>query len=68
MSRPHKFTQGNPITDLDQFARLMDEQRWVYYRHKPTHPGWAIGWSFRTIQDAIQRGWLREADPVEVPF
>ena len=66
MARPHKFTPGEPIVDLTRFARLMDEHRWVYFRDKPTHPGWAISWSFRTVHGAIRRGYLREANPTEV--
>ena len=63
--KPHKFTPGKKIRTVAHFARLMAAGRWIYYRRKPTHPGWAVSWPFRSVQDSIARGWLREATEVK---
>ena len=65
--KQHKFKPGRKIKSLARFAALMKAGAWIYYRHKPTHPGWATGWPFRTVLSAIRAGYLREAIPQEVP-
>lgn len=61
MSRPRKFRPGLPFEHWEDAARAILADEWIYYRHKPTHPGWAKGWSILTINTFVRHGWLFRA-------
>lgn len=64
--KPHKFKPGRKIRSVARFAAMIEAGRWIYFRHKPTHPGWARSWQFGAVQSFIRAGYLREAIPTEV--
>jgi len=61
--RPHKFKPGRKIKTVAHFSALITAGRWVYFHHKPTHPGWSGSWQFHAVQHFIRAGYLRVAIP-----
>jgi hypothetical protein len=61
MTRPHKFQPGEPFLTTDEAVRAIMNGEWVYHRHKPTHPGWAMGWPLILIKGFVGGGHLRRA-------
>jgi len=55
-----KFKKGAKLTTLEAVS-IIQRGGWIYYRHKPYHPGWSQSWGLRTIINAARRGWLFKA-------
>jgi hypothetical protein len=61
MSSPRKFRPGEPFLTTEEAVRAIVDGEWIYHRHKPTHPGWAMGWSLSLIKGFVGQGYLRRA-------
>lgn len=59
--RKAKFRQGETIDSFGTLVSLLDSGRWIYWNHKPLHPGWIRGMTLETLRGAIRRGILRVA-------
>lgn len=59
MSYVKKWKPGRPIKSVSEAVNLIwNKKRFVFYRHKPCHYGWAASWSLFTIFRAINNGFL----------
>lgn len=59
--RKHKFRPGRTIRTLTDAVRRIDKGEWIYFNHKPQHPGWMLSVQLQTIRASVQRGFLRQA-------
>lgn len=64
----NKFKKGRKIRTLGVLVAHLRRGGWVYWNHKPLHPGWMISMSLQTILAAILRGLLRKAISTETPM
>lgn len=53
MVRVRKFAKGAPFETVADVVEDILDGKWVFLNHKPTHPGWASGWSITTIRNMI---------------
>lgn len=60
MSTPRKTQRGEAFNNTYELLEWLERGYWIYFRHKPTHPSWALGWQLWTIKRAIQGGYLYE--------
>lgn len=61
-----KFRQGTVLTP-EQAVELISAGRYVYWRHKPQHPGWMLSMRLNSVIGAARMGLLREAILNEEP-
>ncbi len=59
--KERKFRKGDPIRDMEHLSQCLRERRWIYWNHKPLHPGWIESMTFRTLRGAVRAGILRVA-------
>lgn len=45
MARKKIFRRGRRIKNLAEVVRRLEKGEWIYWNHKPQHPGWL--WSMR---------------------
>ncbi len=62
MARPHKFTPGRKITQTADAVEIILMGLYVYFNHKPMHPGWMQNWSISQLRRACGLGQLRLAE------
>lgn len=58
MARPNKYEKGEVIATFNQLFNHIVHGRYIFIRHKPTHPGWVESMQFRELAKCIYRGWL----------
>ena len=59
MAYVKRFKKGGKINSIREACDLIiTKKEFVYYRHKPYHPGWAQGWSLQFLDRAIYEGEL----------
>ena len=56
-----KFKPGRLIRTLGRLCAMLEAGAWIYWRHKPQHPGWIEGIPIRALRNAMKNQWLREA-------
>lgn len=56
----NKFRQGAVIKTMAVLVKELDAGRWIYWNHKPQHPGWIISMTYRTLRQAVAVGMLRK--------
>lgn len=61
MRRPKLFIKGDKIICITTLVRSAKAGRWIFFRHKPLHPGFYVSWSLRTILNAIENSYLHTA-------
>ena len=52
------YKKGREIISLTGLGSFLDKGQWIYYRHKAYHPGWIISMQFKTLNEAMKKGWL----------
>ena len=66
MPRHNKYRKGSTITNWTELALNLQQNRWVYWGNRPKHPGWLRSMHFQVLDQAINRGDLREAIPTQL--
>ena len=56
-----KYKKGEPITNLDEFAK----QEFVIVDNKTYHCGWTQSWQFRMVKEWIDNGVVYKAVKIE---
>ena len=56
-----KYKKGEPITNLDEFAK----QEFVIVDNKTYHCGWTQSWQFRMVKNMINSGLIYKAARIE---
>lgn len=56
-----KYKKGEPITNLDEFAK----QEFVIVHNKTYHQGWTQSWQFRMVKNMINSGLIYKAVRIE---
>ena len=59
MKKKQKHVPGPEVSDIQHFLELFIRREPVYYRHKFTSFGWYQNWTLRTIQDAVNKGYIK---------
>lgn len=62
MKRATKFRKGRKIKTTVEAVKLILGNSYIYWHDKPTHPGWARGWSVNLINSAVANGVLWRAE------
>jgi hypothetical protein len=65
MSRPKKFKQGEPITNIAELCEWVFSDGWVYLHGRPKHPTIILNMMLRTLNALLNGGQLFRAHPVE---
>jgi hypothetical protein len=65
MATKRKFRKGEQIRNLEHLCRCLGSGRWIYWNHKPLHPGWILSMTLQTLRGGIMRGILWIAEPNE---
>lgn len=58
MPRKNKFIKGNKLTNMTQLLIQVNKGRYVYFNHKPQHPGIIKSMTLNTLLNAIYSGML----------
>ncbi len=56
--KKNKFIKGNKINNMKALLFLLTRGYYIYYNHKPQHPGFIQGMTLRTLLNAINNGML----------
>lgn len=65
VTRPRKFKPGRKVKTLADAARLIERGEWLYFNHKPQHPGWVKSMPMLTVWTFAICGMLRRAIRVQ---
>ena len=60
--RRKKYKQGPVLTTLCELEAEIERGNWVFWRHKPLHPGWLSNMTLRTLSGAIKAKILFKAE------
>ena len=60
--RQTKFVKGARIWFLAEACAAMEGGRWLYFRDKPLHPGFMMGWTVRSVAGYVKAGYLHYAE------
>lgn len=63
--KKRKFTKGALITDpMDAFEAILTG-KYLFWRHKPQHPGWLSAMQLNSLRWAVRAGLISHAIPTE---
>lgn len=55
------FRKGRKLRSMEQVARAVEGNIYIFMHNKPQHPGWVGSMQYRTVLGLLRRGYLREA-------
>jgi hypothetical protein len=57
-----KYKKGRQITEINDFLNSLNEDNFIYYRHKIYHYGWVISWQLITIHRYLRAKQIWKAE------
>lgn len=61
VTRKRMFRKGRKLHSMEQVARAVEGNLYIFMFDRPQHPGWVRSMRLGTVLAFLRRGYLREA-------